>query len=252
MTEFTMTGPTAKVAVKKNVIKHYSVDGVQTVYLKDGTEFSLELFNPLQQRVLCKIYVNNNLISSGGLVLNPGQRVFLERYIDDSRKFKFSTYKVENTDIAQEAIKYNGQIKVEFYYENVPIVHAYNSFIEPNIWTNPYQWDYNSCIGQQVMFSSSVQSQASGTIEVNTDRCTSKSKNIETGRVDKGSESKQGFSTTYGDFNSWCAFTSYLQILPDSQRVYDVDDLKRKHYCSNCGKKVNHGDNFCSYCGHKL
>jgi hypothetical protein len=111
--------PTANLAVNKSRIKLYNKQGeMPTYYLQNGTEFQIELFNPTTDVVLAKITLNGNPISQGGLVLNPGQRVFLERYLDVAKKFLFDTYEVANTKEVQEAIENNGDFKVEFFREN--------------------------------------------------------------------------------------------------------------------------------------
>ena len=64
-----------------------------------------------------EIYINDEKLSNR-LVLKPGERVWLERYLDVKKKFKFSTYEVESNDpMVQEAIKDNGKIEVKFYRE---------------------------------------------------------------------------------------------------------------------------------------
>jgi hypothetical protein len=113
--------PTANLAVNKSRIKLYNKQGeMPTYYLQNGTEFQIELFNPTTDVVLAKITLNGNPISQGGLVLNPGQRVFLERYLDIAKKFLFDTYEVAKTSEAQEAIEKNGDFKVEFFRERTP------------------------------------------------------------------------------------------------------------------------------------
>ena len=113
--------PTVDVAINKSRIKqHNKQSGLPTYYLKDGTEFQLELFNPTTEVVLAKIEINNKLISQSGLIINPGQRVFLERYLDIAKKFKFETYEVANTKESKAAIANNGDLKVMFYKESVP------------------------------------------------------------------------------------------------------------------------------------
>lgn len=113
--------PTANIAVNKSRIKLYEkgVD-MPTYYLQKGQEFQIEIFNPTSDVILAKITLNNKLISQGGLVINPGQRVFLDRYLDVAKKFLFDTYEVSNTKEVQKAIESNGDIKVEFYRENKP------------------------------------------------------------------------------------------------------------------------------------
>lgn len=66
------------------------------VYLENGEEFEIELFNPTQKTVLAKIEFNGEMISHSGLVLKQGQRIFLERFFDDNKKFKFEVYDIEN------------------------------------------------------------------------------------------------------------------------------------------------------------
>lgn len=114
--------PTAGIAVNKSRLKVYSTGlEMPTYYLQKGQEFQIEIFNPTTNVVLAKISLNNTLISQGGLILNPGQRVFLERYIDVPKKFLFDTYEVANTDEVKKAIESNGDIKIEFFREYVPI-----------------------------------------------------------------------------------------------------------------------------------
>ena len=114
--------PTANIAVNKSRVKLYNKQGdLPTYYLQKGQEFQIELFNPTTDTVLAKITLNGNVISQGGLVLNPGQRVFLDRYLDVAKKFLFDTYEVANTQEVKEAIVNNGDFKVEFYRELKPI-----------------------------------------------------------------------------------------------------------------------------------
>ena len=114
--------PTASVAVNKSRIKLYEkgVD-MPTYYLQKGQEFQLEIFNPTSHVILTKIILNGKAISQGGLVLNPGQRVFLDRYLDVPKKFLFDTYEVSNTSEVKKAIESNGDIKIEFYKEQEEI-----------------------------------------------------------------------------------------------------------------------------------
>ena len=90
-----------------------------TVYLKNGDEFEIELFNPTQNKVLAKIELNGKSIGSG-IILRPGERVFLERYLDEAKKFLFETYVVNgNNDEVKKAIANNGEVKVSFHNEMV-------------------------------------------------------------------------------------------------------------------------------------
>ena len=110
----------------------------QNVYLNNGDEFELELFNPSTTTVLAKIKLDGSYISGGGIVLKPGQRVFLERYLDDARKFKFETYEVDGTsNEVLDAIAGNGDVVIDFFDEykqpvwNNPITYIGGSFGGP-------------------------------------------------------------------------------------------------------------------------
>lgn len=118
--------PAAHLAVNKSRLKVYkNVGPMPTYYLQKGQEFQIELFNPTQDVVLAKISLNGKAISQGGLVLNPGQRVFLDRYIDVAKKFLFDTYEVSGqSEEVKKAIENNGDIKVEFYRERQPISYG--------------------------------------------------------------------------------------------------------------------------------
>ena len=102
------TVPTANIAVNKSRLKVYNNAGeLPTYYLQKGQEFQIELFNPTSDVVLAKIILNGNAISQGGLVLNPGQRVYLDRYLDVAKKFLFDTYEVGKSAEVMAAIKNN-------------------------------------------------------------------------------------------------------------------------------------------------
>jgi len=81
------------------------------------TERSLRLNSiiPPTKVFIAKISLNGNRISNSGVVLKPGQRVFLERYLDEDRKFLFETYEVSDSKTNQRAIENNGLVIVEFF-----------------------------------------------------------------------------------------------------------------------------------------
>ena len=88
------------ITTNRNRVKEYG----SNVYLRDGQKFEIELHNPHTCKVLAKIKLNGYYISTSGLVLNPGQRVFLERFIDKDESFIFSTYDVDGTADSKEAL----------------------------------------------------------------------------------------------------------------------------------------------------
>jgi hypothetical protein len=303
--------PTANLAVNKSRVKLYNKQGdLPTYYLQKGQEFQIELFNPTTDTVLAKITLNGNVISQGGLVLNPGQRVFLDRYLDVAKKFLFDTYEVANTQEVKEAIENNGDFKVEFYREMKPRVrnpiitlgtgrsifggpnydqgiirynstntggYVHNTTTVPTSFTTSTNGgsytttglnltgniSNTSTVSSNALYSSTI---TDGTVtmdwmateksvDLSIPRTRSlkakKSKSIETGRVEEGSDSNQKFKTVNKDFE-WFAFhTIEAKLLPVSQKVNTAEDINVKRYCTNCGAKLSKGQKFCANCGTK-
>ena len=139
--------PVAKICIGKNEIKHYvNVSGTyyedKTAYLKNGTEFSIELFNPTTENVVCVFEINGSKDDLNGLILAPGQRIFLDRYLSENKKFLFETYKVEaGNKQVEKAIKNNGIVNVQFFKESKPSITYGTTFVTN--YPNPWEW-YNN------------------------------------------------------------------------------------------------------------
>jgi hypothetical protein len=111
-----------------------------SVYLNNGEEFELEFFNPTSKKILAKIKFNGVSIGSG-LIIRPGERVFLERYIDTSKKFLFEIYEVNGINKqVLTAIEQNGNISVDFYKEYEPITYSTNTILINNVNSSPSIW----------------------------------------------------------------------------------------------------------------
>ena len=115
------------------------------VFLKDKEEFEIELFNPLTVSVLADIKLNGQSISKTGLVVKPGQRVYLDCFIDDKKKFVFSTYEIDGGLESLDATENNGLLEVFFYKEDVITLDNWKSKFDRIIvekWYpyNPYPW----------------------------------------------------------------------------------------------------------------
>jgi len=89
------------------------------IYLDDNENFEIELYNPLKVNVLADIRLNGQSISKTGLIVKPGQRFYLDCFVDDKKKFIFQTYHVDGSVESQEAIADNGLMEVFFYKEDV-------------------------------------------------------------------------------------------------------------------------------------
>lgn len=266
--------PQAWVAIKRNRQKIYNRQGKTQVYLKDGQEFQIELFNPTQTRYLVKFKINGNYQADRGLILNPGQRYFLDRFIDDDKKLEFSTYEVEDTKAAKKAIEKNGLLEVEFYAEtflhgtiiSYPRIYTTPNWSQPIWTTNPHQfWGgtsngiFNNAVGSSTLTlaGSTVNNitYTSGTVACGTTYTSSANfssvvndASIETGRVEKGEKSDQKFEEGYGTFSSWASYTTTVQIIPLSQKPAEAQEIRS--YCTGCGSRVKKQTwKFCPNCG---
>lgn len=262
--------PTAYVTVGRQRLKQNN----DTVYLNDGNEFEVEMFNPTTKPILAKLKINGTYIGGGGVVIKPGQRIFLERYLDQARKFKFETYTVEGkSSEVREAIANNGTVEVEFYNEKQPTLPYYKdiwlpmssggSFGQPiggnyynSTLTNTSNFDgtitTSATYGASLGFTSSV-SEKSLDFEKPRGRSFGKklSKSVETGRVEKGSHSSQEFTTVNMEFDFYSTTKVMWKILPVSQKLYSADEIKR--FCPSCGTKMKKDSwKFCPNCGEQL
>ena len=96
------------------------------IYLDDNQEFEIEIHNPLKESVLADIRLNGSSISKTGLVIKPGQRVYLDCFVDDRKKFIFQTYTVDGTQESLDAIVDNGLLEVFFYKEQAVTLQNWN------------------------------------------------------------------------------------------------------------------------------
>lgn len=226
----TTPNPECYITVGKQRRKHF--DGI--VYLPGETEFEIELYNPLSEDILANIKIDGKYLS-GGLILHPGQRVFLERSWDDpaSKKFKFYTYVVDpsNGDVMR-AIESNGSIEVTFHKKK-------STFYSPTFTYTTTPFTYTSSptvkgIGVHgiAYFSSTAPS-------------------LETGRVGKGSDSSQKFMEVNEEFETFGFYNFAWRIRPESVRPKTVEDLKK--YCTECGARIRKATfKYCPHCGNKI
>lgn len=107
--------PSVVITSNRNELKLYQGN---VVYLNDGDNFELRFFNPLQEKIGVEIMFNGIKKGDSYLVLNPGQDIILDRFLDEQRKMLFETYVVNgNSKEVLEAIQQNGVISFNFYKE---------------------------------------------------------------------------------------------------------------------------------------
>ena len=276
------------IAIAKSICKEYSTSSYsRVVYLENGQEFQIQLFNPHNFTIGVEIFINDEKLSNR-LVLKPGERVWLERYLDIKKKFKFSTYEVEgNNKDVQEAIKANGNIEVKFYKESrnkeyYPSVIVYdNNWLNKNdniTYPSPINVFYNIsndlitgnycnytsktsnfCTDLNTNCTSSISTQDTNYTSSISTQDTNYTSSIstpdemicETGRIETGSQSTQEFNNVNIDFEYFPFVTEKIKLLPISQKPFTPNDL-HKIYCPECGRKLKSTYKFCPFCGSKI
>lgn len=220
------------------------------VYLNDKEEFQIELYNPLQKCVLVDIKLNGSSISNAGLVLNPGQRYYLDCFIEDKKKFIFSTYDVDNNDETKEAIAKNGLLEVYFYEETIMNLQNWGNIrINPQpTWWGGYNGNYYNSITGTISIGSTTSGTNIANANVNYTGSgiasnmtnvsnlsldSTRGKSLETGRVDKGDTSKQKFEAVDMNFGSNVISSTIIHLLPESRKPIETKDIKRPTYESD-------------------
>jgi hypothetical protein len=251
--------PEAFVTKGKKRIKQF--DG--QVYLSDGDEYEIELFNPSQEVVLAKIKIDGDYIAGGGIVLRRGERVFLERFLDSPNRFKFSTYVVNgnNTEV-QDAIRNNGYVEIEFYSEYKPTIpnrtiYSGNTYSTGTINGNPITFTTTGNSGNFTLTSGTTTTSTfyNTSLTANTfegPNIRNLSNKVETGTTEKGGGSEQTFEHTNKTFNQFSFWNVAWQILPLSQKQYTAEEVG-VNYCGSCGaKRKKSSFKFCPHCGNKF
>ena len=264
------SNPQAFITKRKQRVKQFEGQ----VFLNDGDEYEIEIFNPTPTHILAKIKVDNNYLSGGGIVLRPGERVFLERFLDTNNKFVFRTYEVGKEAVNLGAIDNNGYVEIEFYNEyqqnlgywyNGGSITTYTAPISSGTYTlgnatfttsgtnlcynNTSLTSTNSNIKTFVSQTQDVFTPISKTNSVFTAKSLGK---VETGTTEKGDTSKQTFTTSNKTFSSYAFHNVTWRILPTSQKQYHKEELNVL-YCGECGSKRKKDTyKFCPHCGTKF
>ena len=257
--------PNVYLAVRKNRIKIYNS---HDVFLNHGDEFELEFDNTSRSTWLAKIKLNGEWVSEAGLVLRPGEHVYLDTPDLDSYskgKFTFSTYEIESGK--SHLVSENGLVEVFFHKKSQPNPN----WLNPKITTTWVWGDYNynppfhttggsDRCGDHI-YLNSITNNADFDNNNITYCCSGDSKNVganayqnqakkgseETGRVESGRESNQDFHSVNEEFNSWHDHVVEYHILPTSTKQKTIQDIKQ--YCGECGRRRRKNENFCPSCG---
>lgn len=242
------------------------IDGKVT--LPFNSEYKIRLKNKNNVRAKARVWIDGRKVSNlGDFILNPGETLDLERFLDDSmsegNRFKFVP--LSDSRVNDPTDSENGIVKVEFYREQVlkldwnippievkplptyprggPAYPAYPFYGGPDytLTSTPVPTNYirSSCsmraVSNSVNYVAPVQEhgQAGATVE--------------------GSNSNQKFTEGH-DFNTEIyPITLTLKIQgPRKLPVVTKPDSKpreRIRFCGSCGRRRYRQDRFCRRCG---
>lgn len=260
----------AKLAIRKSLLKEYkNSSNERIVYINDNTEFQIEVYNPYNYVIGVSFSFNNNYQGNSSLlVVRPGERIWLDRYLDNDAKLLFSTYEINNIRQNREAIKDNGNLVIRFFKEdnhdwknniwisNINKNYDWNELKPINVYYNNSYPNYSTCVSNAdytatTATTSSINNSSLSKSLTSANYKTNFSNKIETGRIERGSRSNQKLKDVNIDFEYFPFRTETIHILPTSQKPVTSNDLKKK-YCTECGRKISPKYKYCPFCGNKV
>lgn len=210
--ELNVLNPECKILINKQKRKVYGKKK-NKIYLNDNDNIQINIFNTLNEKIGVQIEFNGKL-EENILVVNPGQKIMLDRFMDSKRKIKFSTYFVDGNDNrTKEAIKKNGDIKIFFWKEDTIYYNINNNTNYFNFVDGTFHENYTTYTkgSDTSSFISNISSNSSNDPSL-----------LETGRMEKGEKSNQKMKKT--DFvPSFVFYTLKYKLLPFSK-------MKKKNF----------------------
>lgn len=255
------------------------------IYIPYGSEYSILVKNLNSVRAVVNVTIDGTDVIPGGLVVNAGIEVDIERFIKDGNlksgnKFKF----IERTGNIEKhrGIKTeDGLIKVSFQFEKVyaPLYSNGHWEWKPNqpTWTGPYwigpYWSGTSqninAVGQSVGQISTTTTATSGitltasvgsgslcgTTQTSALHSNTNNAISDVGITVPGSESNQKFSTVNNFPVENETHVMVIQILGETESGKTVTapiTVKTKTRCITCNRNNKVTAKFCAECGTSL
>lgn len=210
----------------------------EKIFLDDGEQFEIELYNPTQNNVVALINLDGKPISEKGLLVKSGERIYLDCFIDEKKKFIFNTYEVSSDEELIGSISNNGLLEVNFFNEKI-IELGNLSQIRDSInhyypYDNRYRPNYQDKFWYGSPYSnisnnSNLAYNPSNGMLNNSISLTNENHTIETGQISKGDNSSQKFNEQ--DINVETKYVSRVlyKLLPNSRKLLTSDDVYNKN-----------------------
>lgn len=239
------------------------VDG--KVHLPFETEYNIRLRNRNSWECVCELWLDGRKVMLDGRFVVPANGYLdVERFVEESlkegKRFKF----VPLTDkkVNDPGEPENGWIEARFYRVRSPIIYDIHTPERRKEWRQGLprrrsneSYPYWPVIGNSTITPYTTLGVDNSTVKINDATFTTSHSfagipiSSKAGATVEGSQSDQEFVTVSKDVDesSWTVIR--LKIEGISQQEFDAVVLS---YCSSCGEKVDHKDNFCGKCGSRL
>jgi hypothetical protein len=231
----------AAIKVNGKVLREFK----DTVHIPFGSEYTVLLKNLNTTRAVVNVFIDGEDVVSGGLVIDPGREIDLERWVkngnlSEGNRFKF----IERTGAVEQhrGVKLeDGLVRVEFQFEqprpvfNTPWIAASGS-------NNIYPQG-GIMRGMDVSYSTNA--------TLNSVTASATSATYDVGITVPGSKSDQKFSTAYVGALESIKHSMVFRLL-GGEAVKQAVTVKHKPKCVTCGKQNKATSKFCQECGTAL
>ena len=278
----------ASIKVKGKILREFK----DTVYIPFASEYSILLKNLNTVRAVVNVFVDGENAVPGGLVIDPGRSVDLERWIkngnlSEGNRFKFIERTAQIEDGPRGIKEEDGLIRVEYQFELPRPVINLNQVFGNNstIYSSEYQgvtdkysktsgWisasgassisqmnvggvlrgvDYSAGEATKAAATAAINKVAPDAIEYHSGAATMDWNDV--GITVPGSKSTQTFQTVTMSALDPVKHNIVLRIVGDLGHNKPVDKavtVKHKPKCVTCGKQNRAHAKFCVECGTAL
>lgn len=227
------------------------------VYLPFKTEYSLLLKNLASRRALVHVDIDGKCQTEGGLILDVGQSIDLERpaSLSSGRKFKFIEKTAEISNFRGDHPE-DGQIFVKWQFEKPAPAIFWNNFCPTWTGQNPDSWT-SSCTTITSKPGSAIG--CSNTVEGKNITYSANAENNNfvgyysiiqpspspQGITVEGSKSNQNFSSGYIGNLEGTLYSMVIKLYGGPRPNF----VREKIQCSTCGRRWKSTFEFCPNCG---
>lgn len=236
----------AAIKVSGKVLREFK----DTVYVPFGSEYSILLKNLNTTRAVVNVFIDGEDMVPGGIVLNAGQEVDLERSVkngnlNEGNKFKF----IERTGTVEQhrGVKLeDGLVRIEYQFEQPSRPIVWNTTQIGGIY--PQGSILRNTTGDGIWPAGSVTCSANYTASATSAFVNQVN---DAGITVPGSKSEQKFSTTYVGTLESTKHSMVFKLL-GGEAVKQAVTVKHKPKCVTCGKQNKATAKFCIECGTAL